>query len=155
MTNSKQLGIAETKMKETPPLGHLIEKLTHHIEEYERKIIEKSDLSTLSPRQLYCLDEIFHLDQPGITELAEKIDVSKPSATALVNKLEKNGYIQKVQSEEDKRFFHIILTKKGQKLAALHDTIHYKFAEIMTGNLSEAEINQLTVLLGKIIENID
>jgi DNA-binding MarR family transcriptional regulator len=137
---------------EQTTLGQIIEILTHRIEEYERRIIEKSDLSNLSPRQLYYLDEIYHLKQPTLTELAEKIDVSKPSATALVYKLERSGYIKKIQSEEDKRSFHILLTEKGEKLAALHDGVHYRFAEIIKGILSDEETRQLLNLLEKVIE---
>lgn len=133
-------------------LGKMIEILTHRIEEYERRIIEKSDLSNLSPRQLYYLDEIYHLKQPTLTELAEKIDVSKPSATALVYKLERSGYIKKIRSLEDKRSFHILLTDKGEKLAALHDGIHYKFAEMIESNLSDDENQVLLDILKKVIE---
>ncbi|MBN2533016.1 MAG: MarR family transcriptional regulator [Spirochaetales bacterium] len=139
---------------ETISLGKIIEILTHRIEEYERRIIEKSDLSNLSARQLYYLDEIYHLKQPTLTELAEKIDVSKPSATALVYKLERNGYIKKIRSEEDRRSFNIMLTEKGEKLAVLHDGIHYRFAEIIERFLSDKELLQLTKLLKKVIEKI-
>ena len=141
-------------MKEATPLGHIIEVLTHRIEEYERRIIEKCDLTNLSSRQLYYLDEIYHLEQPTLTELAEKIDVSKPSATALVYKLENSGYIKKIRSDEDKRSFHIMLTVKGKKLAALHDNIHYRFAEMMEHCLTETELKQLIKLLEKVIEKL-
>ena len=139
-------------MEDKIPLGHIIEVLTHRIEEYERRIIEQSDLSNISSRQLYYLDEIFHMEQPTLTELAEKIKVSKPSATALIYKLEKSGYIKKIWSEEDKRSYHIQLTVKGKKLATLHDGIHYRFAKMMMRFLSDAEIKQLIKLLGKVIE---
>jgi DNA-binding MarR family transcriptional regulator len=136
------------------PLGKAIEILTHRIEEYERRIIEKSDLSNLSTRQLYYLDEIYHLRQPTLTELAEKIDVSKPSATALVYKLERSGYVMKNPSKDDKRSFHILLTEKGKKLATLHDRIHYRFAEMIESSLSDEETHQLLNILRKIIEKV-
>jgi DNA-binding MarR family transcriptional regulator len=135
-------------------LDQCIEILTHRIEEYERRIIEKSELSHLSPRQLYYLDEIYHKEETTITELAEKIDVSKPSATTLVHKLEKYGYIKKIRSEEDKRSFHIVLTEKGMALASLHDGIHHQFAQKMMEVLSISEVDELYRLLNKVVKNM-
>jgi len=139
-------------MEQQLPLGKIIEILTHRIEEYERRIIEKSELSKLSPRQRYYLDEIYHMEQPTLTEIAEKIEVSKPSVTALIYKLEKTGYIKKLRSETDKRSSHILLTEKGKKLAELHDRVHYRFANIIEGFLSDSELKQLLKLLKRVIE---
>jgi DNA-binding MarR family transcriptional regulator len=140
--------------KEDYSLGKIIETLSHKMEEYERRIIEKSELAKLSPRQLYYLDEIYHLVNPSLKELAEKIDVSKPSVTAVVDRFVQLGYVQRIQSDEDKRSFHIHLTNKGQELALLHDRIHYHFADKVTKILTKEDSNQLKKLLNKIIRGI-
>jgi MarR family 2-MHQ and catechol resistance regulon transcriptional repressor len=142
-------------MEETYSLGKSIEILTHRIEEFERRIIEKSDLSSLSPRQLYYLDEIYHLGQPTLTELAEKMKVSRPSVTIIIDKLVRKGYLRRIRSSHDRRSFHIHLTEIGMKLATLHDNIHYRFADIVQSILSREDIAALDNILQKVIRSLE
>jgi MarR family 2-MHQ and catechol resistance regulon transcriptional repressor len=142
-------------MEEKKSLGKNIEILTHRIEEYERRIIEKSDLANLSTRQLYYLDEIYHLGQPTLTELAEKIKVSKPSVTIIIDKLVRKGYLRRIHSSHDRRSYHIHLTETGMRLALLHDNIHYRFADIVKSILSQEDISALNNILEKVISSTE
>lgn len=49
-------------------------------------------------------------------KLAELLEVTKPMITAHIISLEKNGYIFKEYSNEDKRSFYIMPTDKGREL---------------------------------------
>ena len=48
--------------------------------------------------------------------IAELLEVSKPMITAHITALEKNEYIKKEYSKEDKRSFYVIPTEKAKKL---------------------------------------
>ena len=49
------------------------------------------------------------------------------------------GYVTKVQSAEDRRVYHIVLTPKGERINELHENVHKLLAARLTKNLSENE----------------
>ena len=135
-------------------IEEIIEKLSQSMERYETETLNNSQLSYLTPTQVHYLDAIYHLENPKISELASYLNVSKPTVTFAVNKLEKDGYVQKTQSNEDRRFFSIHLTLKGEELARLHDDIHKNYAEIFKNALDKKELKILEGLLVKVLKEV-
>ena len=58
------------------------------------------------------LEVIDYLEEPTINELVNFLYISQPNMSYKINILEKKGYVQKVKSDKDGRFSHIILTDK-------------------------------------------
>jgi len=135
-------------------IEEIIEKLSQSMERYETETFNNSLLSDLTPTQVHYLDSIFHLINPNVSELASYLNVSKPTVTFAINKMEKQGYVKKNQSNEDRRFFSIHLTSKGKELAKLHDDIHKSYAEIFKQVLDVKELKTLEDLLGKVLKEI-
>ena len=52
------------------------------------------------------------LKNPTIAEFAHMMNISAPNAAYRVNSLLQKGYIEKIQSKEDQREYHIRPTKK-------------------------------------------
>ncbi len=128
--------------------------LTRTFAELETRALQESELADLSMKQIVYLDTIARMQSPTFSDLAKQLDVSKPSVTAIVHKLVQRGYVQKVQSMEDKRTFHILMTEKGRTLAAIHDNLHQKIAQHFTAVLNEAELGQLGRLLHKALKDV-
>lgn len=135
-------------------IEEIIEKLSQSMERYETETFNNSLLSNLTPTQVHYLDSIFHLVDPNVSELASYLNVSKPTVTFAINKMEKQGYVKKSQSNEDRRFFSIHLTSKGKELAKLHDDIHKSYAEIFKQVLTIKELKTLENLLGKVLKEV-
>lgn len=53
---------------------------------------------------------------PTVGELAARLQLRHNSAVGLVTRLEKQGYVRRESSEEDRRRMHVMLTPKGQGL---------------------------------------
>ena len=128
--------------------------LTRTFAELETKALQESELANLSMKQIVYLDTIARMQSPTFSDLAKQLDVSKPSVTVIVQKLAQKGYVQKVQSMEDKRTYHILMTEKGRALAAIHDNLHQKIAQHFTAVLDEAELHQLGRLLHKALKDV-
>lgn len=133
----------------------IIEILTRKVEENEVRIIEQSELSQLTRKQIFYLDVIYQLKNPSLGELADKLKLSKPSITAIVDKLEGRGYVRKVKSDEDRRSSHIHMTEKGNKIADLHNEIHWGIADFFTRSMSKTELNTLVKLLNKTVRAME
>ena len=138
-------------MNDREILQQAIALISRLMGEMEAEAFEQEGFSNLSMRQLLYLETIAQMERPTFSELADKLDVTKPSVTALVKKLIKMGYVKKVQSQEDLRVYHIVLTTKGEQFTKMHDQTHRLLAERLTQNLNEQEIHQMAVVLKKAI----
>ena len=81
--------------------------------------------------------------------LAEMLKVSKPMITAHITSLEKNGYITKSPSPQDKRAYYILPTEKAQALVqkAKADLTH-KLDWLIDG-LGQDDFNALVAIAEK------
>lgn len=68
--------------------------------------------TSLSTVEVFCVELIHALNNPTVNEFANFINISAPNAAYKVNSLIKKGYIDKVQSTEDKREYHLQVTDK-------------------------------------------
>jgi len=132
----------------------LIEKLSQSMERFETQTFKNSSLSNLTSTQVFYLDAIFQLKNPNLSELASYLNVSKPTVTFAINKMESQGYVKKTQSNEDRRFFSLHLTSKGNKLAKVHDAIHKSYATVFKKVLDINELKTLETLLGKVLNKV-
>ena len=133
-----------------PSLVELIALLTRKVAELQSAMVKEAGFSDLSLRQIYILDIIQGLQNPTPTELASELKISKPSVSAAIDRLETAGYIRKVDSDEDRRSYHLHLTQKGQVFSQAHDETHRHLAQFITRNLEAEEVRQLVRLVGKI-----
>ncbi|GHV26405.1 hypothetical protein FACS18948_1980 [Clostridia bacterium] len=84
------------------------------------------------------------------SDLAEKMEISKPAVTAVANKLIDKGLAVKSQTPQDARSFYIILTEKGLGVWGISKMADAILEEQIRARLSEDEVRQLANLLGKI-----
>jgi len=138
-------------MKEDYVLTDIITVLTNKITKIEQKAITESRFSELTGKQMYYLEVISNLNNPNLSELATELNLSKPSITAIVDKLEEWGFIRKVHSDEDRRVSHIHMAERGEEIERLHKEIHRRISNMFTSKLTEDELQSLVTLLSKIV----
>lgn len=84
-------------------------KLHFYQEIFKRFQDREASLTTV---ETFCMESIQALGSPTINEFATFMCISSPNAAYKVNSLVKKGYIRKVQSEDDRREYHLEVTKK-------------------------------------------
>ena len=84
-------------------------KLHFYTKFFERAQDREASLTTV---ETFCMEIIYSLNKPTINEFAKAANISSPNAAYKVNNLIKKGYLNKVQSEEDRREFHLEVTDK-------------------------------------------
>lgn len=132
-------------------LIELIEMITKLIGDREIQFIQKYAEEGFTARQIEYIDTISHLGHPTLGELALTLKLSKPSVTAIVDKLTDKGYVEKCQSDEDKRSFHVHLSTKGKKLVKMHNETHQRIADLFIQQLNERDLKALVALLNKVV----
>lgn len=135
-------------------LDQILNTIMHSSEILEEEMIQKSELKSLTSRQLYCIELIKEMKNPTSSELAEKMNIARASISVMIERLEKNNFIYKVTSDNDRRIAHVHLTEKGEKAAALHTEVHKRISAMLTADMTESEKQILIVLLNKSINSL-
>ena len=133
-------------------IEELINIILSKSERLEELEMQKNDLKGLTARQLYCIELIHSMENPTLSELAQKMKITKASTSVMLDRLAEHGFIRKVKSDNDRRSAHVHLTEKGDRAAHLHADVHKQFSELLTQELTDSEKDILAVLLNKAIK---
>jgi DNA-binding MarR family transcriptional regulator len=87
-------------------------------------------------------------------ELTYLLDMSKQSLAELLNKLEKNGYIKREPSLEDRRSFNIILTQEGASMSGEMNDMQLE-REQLFNDFTDEELAQFSDYLQRVIERLE
>ena len=82
----------------------------HFYQEIFRRFQDRE--ASLTTVETFCMETILALGTPTVNEFATFMRISPPNAAYKVNSLVKKGYIRRVQSETDRREFHLEVTQK-------------------------------------------
>jgi DNA-binding MarR family transcriptional regulator len=94
---------------------------------------------------------------PGISQkdLAKKVMLSTSTVAIMLRRMEKAGFVKRIQDESDRRFYHIYLTDKALKIV---DKIFKRLKEFERQsfeNFTNEEMEVLEKLLKKILLNLE
>lgn len=78
-----------------------------------------------------------------ITEIAQDLEITLPSVTAMIKRLEKKGYVTKDRSTEDARRVRIVLSAEGRRAEIVHRYFHRKMVRSITADLNVMERSAL------------
>ena len=133
-------------------LADIIEILSKRFLNYKIHELEKYNAENINVNFFQYIDVIGDMEAPNYGELAQKLNLSKPAITAIVNKLIKQNLVYKEQSLTDKRTFYIKLTKNGLKIFNSCRLAHNDLEKYIAEKLTEDEYKQLVHLLCLVIE---
>jgi|SRR5690554_1263933 len=112
------------------------------------------DLS-FSKSELLALLFVDRYEEIIMSRVAEYINVSMSTATGIVERLVKKGYLQRKRSEADRRIVVIKLTDKGESLIKEIKEVIFYYLRVITESLSEEEKELLGRIFIKIIETLN
>ena len=105
--------------------------------------------------ELQCYDVMVHVSesQDGIrmTRLADAVVLSKSGLTSVVDRMEREGLVERRIDPQDRRAIRIHLTRSGRERFAGAARAHREIVRrIFTSRLSEEEARVLVEVLGRI-----
>lgn len=132
----------------------LFHKLYFINELFEQKIkMNQSDIGNLSRGQGRVLAILKRKDNISTKNLAIILGISISALNSLLTKLEKNGFIIKEQSNEDKRILLVKLTDKGHNYV-LKPSIDYKIFDCLDDNQKQDFDSYLNLIIREILEDL-
>ena len=126
-------------------------KLIRASESLSSRINSKLDKKGLTISQFAVLDVLYNLGPLSQKDLGKKILRSGGNITMVIDNLEKQSFVERERSQEDRRFFIIHLTKKGKKFFAkifpiFLDSVVKEFSVL--SNKEQIEFQRMCKLIG-------
>ncbi|MEE1156364.1 MAG: MarR family transcriptional regulator [Methanobrevibacter sp.] len=115
--------------------------------------MNQSDIGNLSRGQGRVLAILKRKDNISTKNLAIILGISISALNSLLTKLEKNGFIIKEQSNEDKRILLVKLTDKGHNYV-LKPSIDYKIFDCLDDNQKQDFDSYLNLIIREILEDL-
>ncbi|MCC4781945.1 MarR family transcriptional regulator [Vibrio splendidus] len=134
-------------------LDQNLEKIERFASKIWRTQVNEDPICQLSFNEYDYLKVIQASPDPiRLTDLAIEMQVTKPSATTMVQRLERKGLVERQASLEDARSKLVILTKKAEIGLEEESKIYQVMAQTLESRLSEKESQLLNQLLDKALK---
>ncbi len=124
-----------------------LEHAGRHVDECREAALNARGLSTA---KLGVLKELVQAGEPlPLGQLAARLTCVKSNITQLVDRLEREGLVQRVPDTEDRRCRRAAITEEGRRRAALGTKAEWQVEQTLLACLSRREQRELTMLLAK------
>ena len=112
----------------------------------------------LTDVQFNLLMLLHHQAEPGEgltqVDLSRMMLVNRANITGLVDRMEKAGLVERRAVPGDRRYNTIVMTPHGKKLLTKVENDYRRTIEGLLGGITQAEMRQLTDLLGRVREHL-
>lgn len=138
-------------LSNVPDLG-LLGIVLHRVMKRAKSKYEEFDLNRSQASILFTLHQRSSMSQK---ELGESLNMTPPSITSAIRKMEQEGYIRRRQDESDQRVMRLALTEKGAACVENVKRVADEMHELIFRGMSPEEILLFRRLLLQINENLE
>ena len=132
------------------PLGSMSYIIARHI----RMLSDKLRPFGLTTPMWRTLDALYNRDGRNIGEIAEYTAFERSYISRIVDRLEKQNLIKRMEVSIDKRFASVNLTNKGRKLYLQTKPLVENAHQLVREGLSTDEYDTLSRLLEKVLDHV-
>jgi DNA-binding MarR family transcriptional regulator len=125
-------------------IGFLLSKCYLRAGAVLREEIEKYDLT---PPQFALLAFLWQQDGLTQVELSEKCQIDRSTVGGLIDRLERNGLLERRQHPQDRRAYRIYLTEQGKAMESPLTACAERSLQRITSGLNKDEIKELRRML--------
>lgn len=135
---------------------YFISKTKKKMVKFIENQLQEKGLNDLVPSYGNILTVLYDHDGAlTMKQIGKLLGKEKSTITALISKLEKLGYVEKVKSKDDRRNTYVCLTKKGKAIEKTFDQISSQVQQTAYKNFTNDEKAELLRLLKKLNQNFD
>lgn len=104
-----------------------------------------------SKTELFTMLLIDRYGEINMSQIAEIVNLPMSTATGMIERLVKSGYVKRERSEEDRRIVAIRLTDEGKAIITQVKEIIYNFIEKIGESLTTEEIQMIVKVIEKVV----
>jgi mobile rSAM pair MarR family regulator len=135
--------------------GFLVSKIKQLSDRIFDRILSEQGIDAFNGAQGRILYVLWQEDGVPIKTVSEKCGLAITSLTTMLERMEKQGLIKRIQSENDKRKTLIYLTDKAVALKDESENVSMRMNNIFYKDFTAEEIEQFEGYLNRIRENLE
>ena len=135
--------------------GFLVTKIKQLGDRIFEKILSEKNVDAFNGAQGRILYVLWQEDGIPIVSLSIKCELAITSLTTMLERMENQGLISRVQSETDKRKTLLFLTEKARALKDEYDSVSYEMGSIYYKGCSAEQITRFEEYLDRIRKNLE
>ncbi len=133
-------------------LNDVIVSIYDSVVRVETQMLDKSG-QDLSISEMHIIEAVWKSADGAcsISDIAQARQVTLPSMTVAIKRLEKKGFVEKIRSAKDARVVMVTLTRKGERVNSMHRYFHERMVRSFLKNIDTEERSTLL----KTLKNMD
>jgi DNA-binding MarR family transcriptional regulator len=135
-------------------VDQILEAIIYLYTESRRLTKELARRAQLTGPQLTVIKMLESVGDLSLSDLSDRIRAQNSTVTGIIDRMEREGLVQRARSTEDRRVVKIRLTPKGQGLAKEIDVEPMEVFRNALSGLSAAEMRDLLKILTKIARRV-
>lgn len=112
--------------------------------------LSESEVRHFNMNDYYYLTIIYQMENPNLGQLADELQLTKPAISAIVKRLTEKEFVEKKQSAEDKRIFHLKVTEKGRRIIESDYKSFKNLEKLLAETVSEEQLRVLNQVLDQV-----
>jgi MarR family transcriptional regulator, organic hydroperoxide resistance regulator len=108
----------EASESQQPDLDAVVEAIVYLYTESRRITKGLASEYGLTGPQLAVMKMLEPVGKLSLSELSDRIRARNSTVTGIIDRMEREGLVERRRSEEDRRVVHIVLTRQGRQLAS-------------------------------------
>ena len=135
--------------------GYLIGQISKLTNRRVNELLKKSGVDEINAAQGTI---IFVLSKEGpmqIKDIGKKTGLAKTSLTSMLDRMEQQGLIKKIENEEDRRSTIIEVCEDTKSFTEMLDQIGAQMDEELYRGLKAKEIERFEATLAKVLQNLE
>jgi DNA-binding MarR family transcriptional regulator len=133
--------------------GFLITKIHHLGRRVFAELLKQKEID-IGPGQGRVLFALWKEDGVPINNLAKRTLLRKSTLSELLDNLEEAGYIERTQSQEDRRKVLVRITEKTQKLQKAYIDLSVTMTKLFYDGFTRDEIDEFEAYLRRVLDNL-
>ncbi len=135
--------------------GFLITKIKQLGDRIFEKVLSENNVDAFNGAQGRILFVLWQEDGIPIKALSDRCGLAITSLTSMLERMEKQGLITRIQDNSDRRKTLLVLTDKARSLKTAYDAVSDKMGEIYYQGFSEEEVRSFEIYLDRILRNLE
>lgn len=137
------------------PGGMLLAKVHQAAGRVFARLLKRHGLREVNPAQGRILFALWQADAVPMHELARRTSLGKSTLTAMLDRLERDGYVARAPAPGDRRTVIVRRTLKDEAFRQAFLAVSAEMTELWYRGLREAERDRFERTLARILENLE
>lgn len=135
--------------------GFLVSKIKQLSDRIFERLLARQGIDAFNGAQGRILYVLWQEDGMSIKTISEQCGLAITSLTTMLERMENQGLIRRVPSEQDKRKTLLYLTDQAKKLRTDSEVVSGQMRDIFYRDFTAAEIEQFETYLNRVHTNLE